>query len=368
MTKAWRLLKQEIVLVLAFAAAVASMGVVPPDAGYGDYIDWRVLGLLFCLMAVVGGLDRAGCLRMVTQRLLAGGRTPRNLYFLLVGLPFFLSMLVTNDVALLTFVPFAILVLTLTGLQRYLPYVVVMQTVAANLGSMVTPVGNPQNLFLYTQFSLSAGQIVIWTLPLAVLSLALLAGGSLIVRGNRVEVPLAHGVVLENGKQAVLHLSLLLLCLGAVLRLFSVKLVFAIVLIALLVGDRPTLKRVDYSLLFTFVCFFIFAGNMARIPAIQLFLKPLLQQHTFAAGVMVSQIISNVPAAILLAPFTQDARGLLLGTNVGGLGTIIASLASLISFRLYAKTAGARPLLFLGIFTLVNFLFLAVLVMICSLQ
>ncbi|MBS5480201.1 MAG: citrate transporter [Clostridiales bacterium] len=353
--------RREAVLCITALCAAVTMFLVPPDAAYWEYMDFRVLGLLFCLMAVVAGLQSCGLFTLLAEKLLVGRKPLRLLSLTLVLLPFFASMLVTNDVALLTFVPFAVLVLQLIGRTRLLPWIVVLQTVAANLGSMATPVGNPQNLYLYSAFSLTAGRFFGTVLPLTVFSLALLIPLSLCVPGDTLEVRLPKGPRPADRRGLILFGTLFLLCLLTVFRVLPWPLLLAVVLAVLLLAARSVFRRVDYSLLLTFVFFFIFAGNLGRIPATREFLMQLMQRYPLTVSTVASQIISNVPAAVLLSDFTGNAPALLAGVNIGGLGTPVASLASLISLKLYLHTPGARGGRYLALFTGINVLFLALL-------
>lgn len=353
--------KKEAVLCIAFLCAVVSMFLVPPDGGYADYVDYRVLALLFCLMLVVAGLQDCGLFDLLARRLLAGEKRFRFLALALVLLPFFSSMLITNDVSLITFVPFAVLVLELTGRQAKLPYIVTLQTVAANLGSMAMPVGNPQNLFLCSKFGIPMGAFFAAVLPLTAVSLVglVLAAGTTSGDIIRVDFKDAGGI----GKPGQLKLMLLLfvLCLLSVFHVLPWPALLVVVIVAAAVFARHLFPRVDYALLFTFVCFFVFSGNLGRIGAVRTFLTGLMDWNTVVTSALASQVISNVPAAVLLSTFTEDWKGLLVGTNVGGLGTLIASLASLISFKLYIRTEGGKPLRYLGLFTLANVIGLVVL-------
>lgn len=347
-------LKKEPVLVISALCAAVSMLFVPPSAGYWDYIDWKVLGILFCLMAVVALFQRCRLFDVLAQKLLDRCSGMRVLRFVLVMLPFFTSMLITNDVALITFVPFAISVLTLVGREEELIFLIVLQTVAANLGSMATPVGNPQSLFLYTYFDLPMGEYLTALLPLVAVSFLALTAASLGKKNAPVEVSFSQPVKLERPALLAAASLLFLLCMLSVLHVLRWQLVLLAVILTLLFLDRAVLKQVDYGLLLTFVCFFLFSGNLGQLPAVRDILAELLEQNALLTSALASQVISNVPAAVLLAGFTDNANGLLMGTNVGGLGTVIASLASLISFKYYLRTPHARPLRYLGLFTLLN--------------
>lgn len=349
-----RFAKREAVLCIAFFCAVVSMLFVPPDRAYLGYLDIRVLALLFCLMMVVAGLEETGLFQVLAQRLLVGRKRFRILSLALVLLPFFSSMLITNDVALLTFVPFAILMLELIGRQERLAYLVVLQTVAANLGSMATPVGNPQNLFLCSKFEIPMGDFFAVMLPLTAVSLLGLCAAALCVSGEAIEVQFCQARSIENKGLLWLMLVLFGLSLLSVFRVLPYGVLFAVVVLSALFCTRPLFLRVDYGLLATFVCFFLFSGNLGRITAVRELLTGLLGSNTAMTAGLASQVISNVPAAVLLSGFTEDWRGLLVGTDVGGLGTPIASLASLISLKLYLRSHGSRPGSYLGLFLVVN--------------
>ena len=360
--KVWKYLKQEAVLVIAALCAVISMLWVPPSAEYWQYIDLEVLCQLFCLMAVIAGWQQQGLFEWMTHRLLVRVRTLRSLSIILVLLPFFASMLLTNDVALLTFVPFTILLLRSIGQSKYLIYLIVLQTVAANLGSMLTPCGNPQNLFLFATSQMYLGEFMLLVLPFSALSLAALLPAAAGIRQQQIAFQLPEQPSHGSPRRLLLLGALFVLCLLAVLHIVHYLLVTAIVVAIMLLTSRDALRQVDYSLLATFVCFFIFSGNMSNIPLIHQFIAGLIGDDVTGVAVGLSQVISNVPAAVFLAGFSNDYPGLIIGTNLGGLGTIVASLASLISFRFYIKTPEARPGRYLAIFTLINVLALALLI------
>ncbi|MBQ8646901.1 MAG: citrate transporter [Oscillospiraceae bacterium] len=357
----WAFFKKEPVLVISALCALLSMLLVPPSAAYLDYIDWKVLALLFCLMSVVAGVQECGLFDRLGQQLLSRCTGMRLLRLVLVLLPFFTSMLITNDVALITFVPFAISVLGLVGRLDECIFVVVLQTVAANLGSMATPVGNPQSLFLYNYYGLTAGRFFWWMLPLAGLSLVGLAAAALAGKDRPISVRFEQTAALKNARLLGLFAVLFVVCMLCVLHVVDYRLMLAVVLAALLVFDRPLIAKVDYSLLLTFVCFFVFSGNLGGMEAVRSLLTDLLERSTLFTSILASQVVSNVPAAVLLAGFTSDARGMLMGTNVGGLGTIIASLASLISFKYYLRSPGANAGRYMAVFTAVNLIGLAAL-------
>lgn len=360
-------IKREAVLVIASVLAVISAFIIPPDKEYLGYIDWRTLGILFCLMAVVAGLKEQGLFRLLAERMLDKVHTIRQLVFVLVGLCFFLSMLVTNDVALITFVPLTFIMLELAGtdtLGKWLLPTVAMQTIAANLGSMLTPFGNPQNLYLYSLSGISPVDFVLILLPYCALSGVLLAVWIIVgswKRNDPVTVSLAERTQLKSRCIPLVYGALFLLSLLSVLRVVDYRITLGVVLLAVVIMDRATLKKVDYSLLVTFVAFFVFIGNMGRLPLFREAISGVIGGAEVLTSVVSSQVISNVPAALLLSEFTAEYSALLIGTNLGGLGTLIASMASLISFKLLAAKYPDKKGKYMAWFTISNVAFLAVL-------
>ena len=354
-------IKKETVLLVAALCAVVTMFLVPPDGEYIAYIDLRVLCLLLSLMAVVAGFQACGAFKWLTYRLLSGGVGGRALGLILVMLPFFSSMLVTNDVALLVFVPFTVLLLMQTGCTGAIIPILVLQTVAANLGSMATPVGNPQNLFIYAAYELGAGEFFGVTLPLAAISLVCVAAASLPILPKKLpDMNIEKAEITSNAKLGIYAL-LFVLCLLTVFRVVHFGICTAVVIIAVALLDRKILRELDYALLATFVCFFIVSGNLGRIDAVRNFLGGLLGKNAVLTAIGTSQIISNVPAAVLLSAFTDNWKALLQGVNIGGLGTPIASLASLITLKLYMREKGARAGRFILVFLAANIIGLAIL-------
>lgn len=330
-------LKKEAVLSIAALCAIATMFFVPPSPEYLHYIDFRVLCLLLCLMAVVAGFKSVGAFEYLTYQLLSRIRNGRILGLTLVMLPFFSSMLVTNDVALLIFVPFTLELLAQLNLKKCIIPILVLQTVAANLGSMATPVGNPQNLYLYSAYSLSAADFFSVVLPLTTISFVSLGIVALPVLPNALSQQKLEKAAISSTKKLLIFALLFVLCLLTVFRVVPYPVTTAVIVILLLILDRKLLKDVDYMLLATFVCFFVVSENLGRIEAIRSFLQTLMMKNTLLTSVGASQIISNVPAAVLLSGFTDQWRQLLAGVNIGGLGTPIASLASLITLKLYLR-------------------------------
>jgi len=353
--------RSETVLCVAAACAAISMCFVPPDGEYLAYLDFRVLCLLFCLMAIVAGLQECNLFWVVANRLLAGKMNLRALMLTLVLLPFFTSMFVTNDVALIAFVPFAILVLKLTRRERLLAWIVALQTVAANLGSMATPVGNPQNLFIFAKYAPDAGSFFALVLPVTLVSLAAVGAAALVSDRGTAEVVFEQKAHLRAPKHLFMFLALFALSLLAVFRAVHYLVPTAAAALYCLLFSRKTLAKVDYCLLMTFVFFFVFSGNIARISAVRDLLTGALEADALLTAAAASQIASNVPAAVLLSGFTQNWRALLLGADIGGLGTPVASLASLISLKLYARAEGAQTGKYLRLFTALNAALLALL-------
>lgn len=353
-------LKKDPVLAVSLVLAVVSAFLVRPSAAYLGYIDWRVLALLAALMLAVAALGQAGLFDAVTAALLRRMRDTRRLAAVLVGVCFFAAMLMTNDVALITFVPLTLMLTAQTGTERFNIPIIAWQTVAANLGSAMTPLGNPQNLYLYSLSGMGLGEFLRLMAPVTGLSLVLLSAavlclpcrplGAADIRLNR---PDRRGLLLWGAVFAV--------CLLSVLRVLHYGIALGAAVLAALLADRRLLRRVDYSLLLTFLFFFVFVGNMKALPTVSEALSGLVAGREMTVGILLSQVISNVPAAMLLSGFTADYPALLLGVNLGGLGTLIASMASLISYKLYAAADGARTGKYMLFFTAVNVVLLAVL-------
>ncbi len=357
--------KNETVFCVSFLLAVLSAFLVHPDAAYLAYPDYRTLALLFCLMILVAGLQSLGIFMMLGHFLLKKVHSIRGLSMVMVLLCFFSSMVITNDVTLITFVPFTILIFRMGGQVQRVLKLIVLETIAANLGSMATPIGNPQNLYLYSVSGLTTAEFAWATLPYAALSLLLLAAAIFTER----EEPLLEVVMKERIEGSISgllrstlpFLGLLALCLLVVFRILPYQPVLICVMAVILLLKRNLYLSVDYFLLLTFLCFFIFIGNMKRIPEINTLLVSVVQGRELLTGILTSQIISNVPAAILLSGFSNDFSALLTGVNLGGLGTLIASLASLISFKFFSREYPDRKGTFLKEFTIWNLAFLIVL-------
>lgn len=360
LAKAAEFLRNDAVLCIAVLLALGSMLLVPPSVGYIDYIDWHTLALLFGLMAVMKGFQQAGLFVYLGSKLLERTATSRQMLWVLVFLPFVTSMIITNDVALITFVPFGLAVLRMARQEWLVVPLVVMQTLAANLGSMLTPMGNPQNLYLYNKSGLGFVGFCGLMLPYALASAVCLGAVIVLLRCQPIE-----GVDLQAnlGSPKVLGLSAVgfVLCLLAIFKVLSPLLVAAGILVFLLVTDRATLKSLDYSLLGTFVAFFVFIGNLGQVEVFRRFLAQVLEGHVELVAVLASQVISNVPAALLLSGFTDQWQALIVGCNLGGLGTLIASMASLISYKILSREYRGLKVGYFWVFTAGNVVLLALL-------
>jgi Na+/H+ antiporter NhaD/arsenite permease-like protein len=290
-------------------------------------------------------------------------RNGRLLSITLVLLPFFSSMFVTNDVALIIFIPFTLMLLDQLGCRKCIISLTVLQTVAANLGSMATPVGNPQNLYLYAYYNIGIGEFFSVTIPLTVISLILLALTAIPLLPKELPATNLEQGQIKGKRDLLVYLLLFVLCLLTVFRVIPYILTTAITVVMLLLIDRKLLKQIDYMLLLTFVCFFTVSENLGRMEAVRSFLQQLLQWSTLLTAVGTSQIISNVPAAVVLSGFTDQWQQLLAGVNIGGLGTPIASLASLITMKFYMNWPGAKIGKFLARFLAANVIGLAILLL-----
>ncbi len=364
MSKIKNFIKNEIVFSIALVLAIISSFIVTPSKEYVSYIDFRTLALLLGLMLIVQGLKSCGLFDSLVAAMVKRVSSKRSLAFVLVSLCFFTSMLITNDVALITFVPFTIMVLALCDDSRFSIYLIVLETVAANLGSMFTPIGNPQNLYLYSVSGMGMGEFLKLMLPYTALSYVVLIIAVFLVdkepfSGSKSDLPDSH----IARAPLTIYLVLFALCILTVLHIVDYRIMLVVVVAVIFVVDKGLLPKADYILLLTFVAFFIFIGNMKNIPAISHFLSSIMAGREVYVAVVASQVVSNVPAAMLLSGFTNNFSSLIIGTNIGGLGTIIASMASLISYKFYCKISGSNQRMYMGTFTVVNLIFLAVLLM-----
>ena len=361
MRRFFRFLRQETVLSISLVLALFSMVPVPPDRRYLSYIDWQTIAMLFCLMITVQSFVDAGLFGWIKTKLEHHTRHSRNLALLLVELVFFCSMLVTNDVSLIAFVPFTLSVWPRED-EKGLRSLVVLETIAANLGSMLLPVGNPQNLYLYSTYGIPFAPFFLRMLPFSIASLVLLVLLVLLLPFKGAIGPSSETNEKKLDRRRLILTTLqFLLCLATVVRIVDWRLTFFLLTASMVLFSRHLFRKVDYALLLTFIAFFVFSGNMARIPQLDSYIQGHIEGHAFGFALIASQIISNVPAAILLSRFTDAGMGLVYGTNIGGLGTLVASLASLISFKAYGRSGYSRKA-YLATFTLWNVVFLAALV------
>ena len=348
------------VLVIAATLAIASCFLVPPDAAYLGYFDLKTLTCLFCTLAVICALKNIRFFTITARRIVSCTGNTRTLSLALVYITFIGSMFLANDMALLTFLPLGYISLSCTGKEKFMAPVFILQNIAANLGGMLTPFGNPQNLYIYTKFNIPTLEFMgIMLLPFAV-SIVLFTVGCLFIPKESLTLP-EEGEEKINPKKATFYLILFALTILTVFRIVPYYVCLPIILVAILVADRRALGKVDYPLLLTFACFFLLAGNVSRIGAVHAFFSSLLEKSTLLTSILSCQVISNVPSAILLSEFTENYRELLLGVNIGGVGTLISSLASLITFREYTSHVKGKTLRYLGLFTALNFGFLIVL-------
>lgn len=381
------IVRKDPVLVVAIVLAIISCAAVPPDAAYAEYVDLRTIGMLFSLMTIMAGLSRLGVFRIACRHLLSAVRGPRRLALALTLLAFFSSMLITNDVALVTFVPFALLALRTLDSPRHACFTVVMMTIAANLGSMLTPIGNPQNLYLYSTSHMALTDFLLLMLPYAAAALVLLVGAIAFfgripehakekaARGVGADSP-AAGETPQLASDAddpapsplrvLPWAALFVLALLSVAHILPYQAIVAVTIVVALAADRRALLHVDYALLFTFIAFFVFVGNVGRIEVVSAALAQLIDGHELAVSVIASQVLSNVPAAILLSGFTSNFAALIVGTNLGGLGTLIASMASLISYKQVALVLPREKGHYFMLFTVWNIAFLTVLAVLAA--
>ena len=365
-SKLFSFVKKNIVMLIALLAAAVTAIFVPPDRQYLQYFDYKTLTCLFCTLAVVCALKNIRFFYMLAHKVVELFKNARMSVLALTYITFIGSMLIANDMALLTFLPLGFLVLSTTGKEKYMAFTFIMQNIAANLGGMLTPFGNPQNLYLYTKFNIPTGEFVgIMAIPFLVSILLITLCCFIFVKPEPLEI--TEEKIKLSPARTVIYLILFALSIVIVFRVIPYWIGLIVIPAVLLIMDRRALKMVDYPLLLTFVFFFIFSGNMARIDVIRELFSSLLEKNTLLVSVISCQFISNVPSAILLSQFTDNYRELLLGVNIGGAGTLIASLASLITFREYIKHNPKRAGYYIGLFSAFNFGFLIILTVICLL-
>lgn len=351
-------------MLIALALAVISMCIVPPDAQYKGYFEWKTLACLTSMMLVIGAFKGIKMFTITAKKLISSLHNARRLCIALVAITFVGSIFIANDMALLTFLPLTFLVFKDYPRKSVIIFTVTMQTVAANLGGMIMPFGNPQSLYLYSYYHIGVAEFLsIMVIPFAVATVLILLACFLVKSEEVTETN--HDMPLLDKKRALLYLILAIITLLGVFRVIDYRAVLCLVAGVILIVDRHAFKFVDYGLLITFFAFFIFANNMSRIAEVQSFVSGLLSKSVLLTGVLSCQFISNVPTSIFLSKFTSNYKGLLLATNIGGCGTLIASLASLISLKHFEMEVPHLTGKYIGVFSAVNFFFLAVMTAIC---
>ena len=361
------IIKNNVVTIIAAAAAIITAFIVPPDREYINYFDFKTLTCLFCVLAVVCALRNIRFFYTLAQKIVRVFKTARVSVLGLVYITFIGSMLIANDMALLTFLPLGYFVLHTTKMEKYMAFTFIMQNIAANLGGMLTPFGNPQNLYLYSKFNIPDGEFILIMLPLFLVSVLLITLCCIIFVGGE---PLNIEKVDYNTPvwRVIVYLVLFALSVVIVFRVIPYWIGLIVIPIALLILDRRALLNVDYGLLLTFVFFFIFSGNLGRIDGVRSFFEGLLSYNVTLVSSLSCQFISNVPSSILLSQFTDNYRELLMGVNIGGVGTLISSLASLITFREYTMHNKGRTLSYILKFSAFNFSFYLILLGVAALS
>ncbi len=350
--------KKNAVVCIAMACAVVTCFLVPPDGEYLGYFDFKTLACLFSTLAVVCALKNINFFSYVAHRIVCLAGDMRRAILALIYITFIGSMLIANDMALITFLPLGYYVLSSTGKTRYMSFTFIMQNIAANLGGMLTPFGNPQNLYLYTYFNIDTVEFMKIMLPPFLLAITLITVCCLFIKPEKLTLN-SNDAEKTVKWRAVVYLILFALSIVMVFRVLPYYICLPVIFVAVLVLDRKALRDVDYGLLLTFAAFFVFSGNLARIPAVSEFLGALIQKNALLVSALSCQFISNVPSAILLSKFTDAYAELLVGVNIGGVGTLIASLASLITFKEYIKYKPKRAFSYIKEFLAYNFGMLA---------
>ncbi len=361
-----RFMKKNVVFCVAATAAIITCFFVPPDATYFSYFDWKTLACLFMTLAVVCALRNIKFFTIVARRLVRVAGNLRSLFLLLIAITFLGSMLIANDMALITFLPLGYFALSVTHQEGYMAYLFILQNISANLGGMLTPFGNPQNLYLYSYFHIPTAEFCGIMLPPFLLAITLLAVCCLPVKATALTIEDSFNEPL-NKKRTVLYLFLFALSLLIVFRIIPYIVGLVLITAVLLWMDREALLMVDYGLLGTFFFFFVFAGNLARLEVVNTHMSHLLAQDTMLISTLSCQFISNVPTAILLSRFTTDYHALLLGVNIGGTGTLIASLASLITFSEFRVLYPGHSKQYFWMFTAINIGFLLIMTVVAKL-
>ncbi len=358
-------IRHNAVLCIAATLALITCFIIPPDGEYIGYFDFKTLTCLFCTLAVVGALKNIKFFTILARAIVKKTGTLRTAAMSVIFITFFGSMLIANDMALLTFLPLGYYVLSTAKKEEYMAYTFILQNIAANLGGMLTPFGNPQNLYLYTKFNIPTTEFMgIMLVPFIAATIMILIC-CLLIKNDKITLDDESNDCIPKNR-AIFYLALFALSIVIVFRIIPYWIGLIIIFISLIFADRNAIITVDYALLLTFVSMFIFAGNMSRIEPVQNLLSSLMEKNTLLFSTLSCQVISNVPSAVLLSQFTDNYYDLLRGVNIGGTGTLIASLASLITFKVYTDRNPGKTASYMGLFTLINFIFLLVLLVICS--
>ena len=378
-------LRSETILIVATLLAIISCFIVPPDGQYGGYVHVSTISQLVCLMLVVVGFQRIGVFRIIGSSLLHRVHTARGVVLTFIALTFISAMFITNDVALLTFVPFALAVLVMAHMEDKAIIVCALMTVAANTGSMLTPVGNAHNLYFKALTGMSTGHFLRIMAPYSILAAVLLVVVTCVVfRGRRIaefdgmdSKGFERGVLAPDptrhqpdeikvtgygagygGWRAIVYTGVFVVCVLAVSDMVPLWVLCVVTFVAMVVCDRGSFRHADWALPLTFIMFFVFIGNMKRVPEFAGIAQAFVGQHPLEVSIISSQIISNVPASLLLSGFCDQWVPLIIGTNIGGMGTLIASMASLITYKNYTRQYPRQKGRYLGVYTAVSVMFL----------
>lgn len=369
MNKIIAFLKKEIMLTVAVLAAVISLFITPPSKELLKDIDWKTLATLFMLLSVLEGFKKESIFNPLLKRT-SKLSSMKGLTCFFVYSVFLTSMFVTNDVSLIIFVPLTIILFKAGGKEKYIIPVLTFENIAAIRGSLLTPFGSPQNLFLFSQSGISAPSFMLMMLPLWVFSSVLLYFFILFLYRHDTkekiqieEKDMCQQWLSENRGKRILYVTLFVIIVTTIVTRTSYwPFVTLFVALSLLIFDRKILIRTDYVLLLTFFCFFVFSSSICKNPVISEFLKNSVSGHEYVWSILLSQIISNVPASIVLWPFTENLRALLYGLDSAGLCSIIGSLASVINLRIYSREYPGNSMKFIGKFTWISLIFFAVVV------
>lgn len=358
-----KFIKKHTVFCIAALAAIITSVIIPPDSQYLTYFDWKTLACLFLTLAVICALRNIKFFTILARRLVLITGNLRTLFLMLITITFLGSMIIANDMALITFLPLGYFALSVSKNEKYMAYLFILQNISANLGGMLTPFGNPQNLYLYSYFNIPTAEFTKIMFPPFLVAILLLLLSSLIVKPIKLTITDDFKEKLNTPK-TILYLALFAVSILIVFRIIEFWVGLIIIPIVLFIVDKDSLKMVDYPLLGTFFLFFIFAGNLSRMEVVNSFVSSLLEKNTLLVSIISCQGISNVPSAILLSRFTTDYKSLLLGVNIGGVGTLISSLASLITFSEYKILYPDKTKNYFYLFTLLNFIFLIIMTLI----